>query len=491
MKKMKRALLIVPIALVVLGLGFMYNGDTDMITRSPQSNLDGKMVTLSRNGGGIAFYPTYYINSSDSNSEYQTSPPPTRPYPYRLYPYGFYPTRPSYYSNYGNRFYPTQPYRNQFYFNKPYRNRFYPTQPYPYRFYPTQAYRNRFYQTEAYRNRFYPTQAYRNRFYPTQDYRNRFYQTEDYRNRFYPTQDYRNRFYQTEAYRNRFYPTQPYPDQFLPTTPYPRPYTTRPYRTTRYTTTPPTLYPTTTHYPRPYRTTRYPYWTTAPTTTGVSVCVRYLTDFEQAQYPTLFTLSPASRTALRLAVRPTGWYTLSWDRFSYYRLNIKSDNRFWSNIGPELWTRVCLTVDTIKNVAQVFSGSTMSIRKMLPIKYHGSVLTWSNIGYNLRGNTLLEKRNAHKPPSTHQRCLIVQPPSSLVKKWLVSVVSYCHLPPVACRRTLSDVLVISCKKVFSVLCVSEGVKCRCVETGTIVEERESWYLSSPSSGVWKNITARK
>ncbi|XP_062271694.1 uncharacterized protein LOC133977527 [Scomber scombrus] len=452
MKKMKRALLIVPIALVVLGLGFMYNGDTDMITSkrssktttlktptvtpdsaeeqwttgSPQSNLDGKMVTLSRNGGGIAFYPTYYINSSDSNSEYQTSPPPTRPYPYRLYPYGFYPTRPSYYSNYGNRFYPTQPYRNQFYFNKPYRNRFYPTQPYPYRFYPTQAYRNRFYPTQAYRNRFYPTQAYRNRFYPTQAYRNRFYQTEAYRNRFYPTQ----------PYPDNFYPTQPYPDRFLPTTPYPRPYTTRPYRTTRYTTTPPTLYPNTTHYPRPYRTTRYPYWTTAPTTTGVSVCVRYLTDFEQAQYPTLFTLSPASRTALRLAVRPTGWYTLSWDRFSYYRLNLKSDNRFWSNIGPELWTRVCLTVDTIKNVAQVFSGSTMSIRKMLPIKYvwsgepviemagfdgqvtdvqmwdyplpyseifnymsggvygqyHGSVLTWSNIGYNLRGNTLLEKR---------------------------------------------------------------------------------------------------
>ena len=98
------------------------------------------------------------------------------------------------------------------------------------------------------------------------------------------------------------------------------------------------------------------------------MCVRYLTDFDERQNPTLFTLSPSSRTALRLTATSNGWYTLAWDRFSYYKLSLRSNNRFWSNIGPELWTRVCLTVDTIKNVAQVFSGSTMSIRKMLPIK---------------------------------------------------------------------------------------------------------------------------
>ncbi|XP_053171569.1 uncharacterized protein LOC128355351 [Scomber japonicus] len=395
MKKMKGALLIVPIALVVLGLGFMYNdGDTAMITTkrspknptvqtptvtpdsaeeqwttgSPRSNLNGKMVTLSHNGGGgVAFYPTYYVNTSD----YQTTPPPTRSYPYRLYPYGSYSDRPYYYSNYRNRFYPTQ----------------------------------------AYRNRFYPTQAYRNRFYPTQPYRNRFYFNEPYRNRFYPAQTYPDKFYPTQAYAK---------PATTPTTPYPTTRYTRPYTTTRY----------------PYWTTQYPNWTTAPTTAGVSVCVRYLTDFDERGNPTLFTLSPSSRTALRLTATSNGWYTLAWDRFSYYKLSLRSNNRFWSNIGPELWTRVCLTVDTIKNVAQVFSGSTMSIRKMLPIKYvwsgepviefagfdgqvtdvqmwdyplayneifnymsggvyssySGSVLTWSNIGYNLRGNTLLEQR---------------------------------------------------------------------------------------------------
>lgn len=210
-----------------------------------------------------------------------------------------------------------------------------------------------------------------------------------------------------------------YPPYFSPTptpTPYPtRHYTTRPY----YTTT------------RPY--TSRPYYTTTPTappTRGVSVCLRYLSDYSNS----LFTLSPSSRNPLNLVVSNVGSYTLNLDRYRQYSLYMNPNVRFWSNVGPDIWTRVCLTMDSVKNVAQVFSGSNISIRKMLPIRYawsgepvidvsgfdgqvtdiqiwdyplrykevfnymtsgvygqySGSVLSWSHISYSPRGNTLLE-----------------------------------------------------------------------------------------------------
>lgn len=108
--------------------------------------------------------------------------------------------------------------------------------------------------------------------------------------------------------------------------------------------------------------------TLSATPAGLSVCVRYLTDFQRVNSPSIFTLSPSSRTALKLSVSATGSYILSWDRFSYYTQYMKPNIRFWSNIGPDIWTRVCLTVDPMKNVAQVFSGSNMSIRKILPVQ---------------------------------------------------------------------------------------------------------------------------
>ncbi|XP_039649877.1 uncharacterized protein LOC120555264 [Perca fluviatilis] len=196
--------------------------------------------------------------------------------------------------------------------------------------------------------------------------------------------------------------------------------TTPPYSTTRYTT-------------YPYTTTRP--WTTAPPTRGVSVCLRYLTDY-LADIPKIFTLSPSSRSPLQMGVSSTALYRLSFDRYGYNNQYLQPYKRFWSNIGPDFWTRVCLTVDTVKNVAQVFSGSNMSIRKLLPTKYvwsgepvidfsgfdgqvtdvqvwdyplhyrevfnymnyrsySGSALSWSYISYSPRGDVLLE--DAYQP----------------------------------------------------------------------------------------------
>ncbi|XP_068560586.1 uncharacterized protein [Cebidichthys violaceus] len=177
------------------------------------------------------------------------------------------------------------------------------------------------------------------------------------------------------------------------------------------TTTPPTTYP----------------WTTAPTTRGVSVCLRYLAE----NFYLLFTLSPSSRTPLQFGVNGAASYMLT---YGYYQQSFQPNIRFWTNIGPDIWNSVCFTVDSMKNVAQVFSGSNISIRKILPRQYdwsgepvmecsgfdgqltdvqiwdyalsyrevfnymtsgvyapyRGSALSWSDISYSLRGQSLLE-----------------------------------------------------------------------------------------------------
>ncbi|XP_073324691.1 uncharacterized protein [Pagrus major] len=232
-----------------------------------------------------------------------------------------------------------------------------------------------------------------------------------------------------------FYPPSwPYTPSYI-TSPYDTntpPYTTeRPYpTTTHYPTTTERPDPSTTHYPtttkRPDPTnTHYP-TTTALSTRGVSVCLRYLTDYVQ----TIFTLSPSS-SPVQLSDNGLG-YTLTFN--SYDTLSFTSSTRYWSNIGPDIWSRVCLTLDSMKNVAQVFSGSNVSIRKLIsdqyvwsgepvieftdfdgqvtdvqmwdyPLSYRdvvnymtsgvhgpyrGSVLTWSSISYSPRGDALLE-----------------------------------------------------------------------------------------------------
>ncbi|XP_041804084.1 uncharacterized protein LOC121614328 [Chelmon rostratus] len=351
-------------------------------------NLNGKMFTLSLNRGGISFYPPYYRPYTTAypshryiNRQYATAQPhnpfhlyPTRPYsPFR--PYHARPHTPF-------RLYPTRPYT-------PFRP--YHARPHtPFRLYPTRPHT--------------PLRPY-----PTRPY--------------VPS----HRFLTT---------TRPYTTTTRPYTTTTRPYTTttRPYHTT--TTRP---YPTTTRWytTRPYPTrhyTTYPPWTSPPPTRGVSVCLRFLTDYQQTTKPTIFKLSPSSGAPLTLGTSYGTQFFLSFDGYSYSYLNLQPNLRFWSNVGQDIWTRVCLTVDSRKKVAQVFSGSSISIRKMLPVQYvwqgepvidfpgfdgqltdvqvwdyplgykevfnymtsgvyapyRGSVLTWSSISYSPRGNTLLE-----------------------------------------------------------------------------------------------------
>ncbi|XP_010755091.3 uncharacterized protein LOC104940234 [Larimichthys crocea] len=246
----------------------------------------------------------------------------------------------------------------------------------------------------------------------------------------------------TSAYPARTYKTT------TATTTFSRTSTTRPtttpttqrYKTTTASTTPtfsrtsttrPTTRPTTrsTTYP-PWTT--YPQWTTVLPTRGVSVCLRYLTDYVQDSTSVIFTLSPTT-TPLRLMSRSGVLYGLSFNSYSYPNLFLQPNIRLCPNIGMDIWTRLCLTVDTAKNVAQVFSGSNMSVRKILPFSYvwsgqplidfsgfdgqvtdvqiwdyplsyrqiynymvtvygprRGSVLTWSSISYSPRGNVIME-----------------------------------------------------------------------------------------------------
>ncbi|XP_049437170.1 uncharacterized protein LOC125891731 isoform X2 [Epinephelus fuscoguttatus] len=247
-------------------------------------------------------------------------------------------------------------------------------------------------------------------------------------------------------------PYYPKPTTAPTTRPTPKPTTHRyyPKPTPRPTTKPtprPTAKPTLRPTPRPttkrHYPTTYPYpWTTAPPTRGVTVCLRYLADDTSFS---LLTISPSSRNPLNLDVSNAG-YQLTF-QYGYNSLYLRPNIRFWSNPGADIWTRVCLTLDSMKNVAQVFSGSHMSIRKLMPVKYawsgqpvielsgfdgqmtdlqvwdyplryrevfnymtggvympySGSVITWSYIGYTPRGSILMEdvyEQQARQPISS-------------------------------------------------------------------------------------------
>ncbi|XP_029991223.1 uncharacterized protein LOC115420122 isoform X2 [Sphaeramia orbicularis] len=119
--------------------------------------------------------------------------------------------------------------------------------------------------------------------------------------------------------------------------------------TTTTTTTPPT----------------HPWTTPTPSSRGVSVCLRFLTDSYLSDNFPLFTLSP-SRSPLQVDVGISGMFRLSFDSWGHNTIFLKPNVRFWSNMWPNMWTSVCVTVDPLKNVAQLFSGSFMSIRKLIP-----------------------------------------------------------------------------------------------------------------------------
>ncbi|XP_026204238.1 uncharacterized protein LOC113154325 [Anabas testudineus] len=176
-------------------------------------------------------------------------------------------------------------------------------------------------------------------------------------------------------------------------------------------------------------TSTYPSWTTASPYAGVSVCLRYITDLQETKSTSIFTLSPSS-SPLQLGVGGSYWlYTDSYDP-----VYLKPSIRIAPHIQPDIWTTVCLVVESRRNVAQVFSGSNMSIRKILqgpyvwsgestivfsgfdgqitdvqmwhhPLSYaqvynymsggiyspyRGSVISWSYVAYSITGKGLLE-----------------------------------------------------------------------------------------------------
>ncbi|XP_027135253.1 uncharacterized protein LOC113745887 [Larimichthys crocea] len=105
---------------------------------------------------------------------------------------------------------------------------------------------------------------------------------------------------------------------------------------------------------------------------GVSVCVRYLVKDEPKTINlTIFTLSP-SGSPLKLEYSAPGRYTLHIggpNTWGSANLLIKPYISCLSYVRPDIWTRLCLTMDTVKNVAWVSSGSKISFRKNLPNRY--------------------------------------------------------------------------------------------------------------------------
>ncbi|KAM3621954.1 uncharacterized protein V6R79_018249 [Siganus canaliculatus] len=391
-------------------------------------DLSGKMFTVSRNGGRVVFFPpnlwptpTPWLSPNRYATQYYT------PRPYRT---RYYTPRP-----YRTRYYTPRPYRTQYYTPRPYYPRPYPTRSYYPRLYPTRSYYPRLYRTQ-----YYTARPYRTQYYTPRPYYPRPYPTRSYYPRPFPTRSYYPRPYRTRPYYPRPYPTRSYYPRPYTTTPYTtRPYTTTPYPTTPYTTTPYTTRPyTTTPYPTtPY--TSYPPWTTAPPTRGVTVCLRYVAD---SPYLQVFRLR-SSITPLTLSANSDGYRLDSRYESTYLRPNL----RFWSSVGREIWTRVCVTVDSVSNVAQVFRDENFSIRKRMnsrfvwtgepvlevsgfdgqvtdvqvwdyPLSYRqirdymmsgvytsygGSALTWSSIGFQKSGNSLLEdvyEQQAKQPMSS-------------------------------------------------------------------------------------------
>lgn len=98
------------------------------------------------------------------------------------------------------------------------------------------------------------------------------------------------------------------------------------------------------------------------TPAGLSVCLRFTIDRKPGYGVTyLFTLGP-SRT-LRLRVEGNNQYVLLLNDYSLY---LNTDLFLWSNTEQTLWTKICLIIDSGKNVVQMFSGRQASIRKILP-----------------------------------------------------------------------------------------------------------------------------
>ncbi|CAL1614257.1 unnamed protein product [Knipowitschia caucasica] len=196
--------------------------------------------------------------------------------------------------------------------------------------------------------------------------------------------------------------------------------------------------PTTTFNPRWWTTTNY--WTTPTPSNSVSVCLRFMAD----SYGNLFKL--ALRSPLTLIMNGPQGYALTSDTYPYYSHVIlvpRIPLRSFTQTQP--WTSVCVVLDSVRNVVQLFQGGLMSIRKIppsrivwsgepvvdisgfdgqvtdlevwdYPLQYRevfyymnygsrGTVLTWSNIAYRPRGTVLFEDtytRQQKRPISSIQ-----------------------------------------------------------------------------------------
>ncbi|XP_026162821.1 uncharacterized protein LOC113130417 [Mastacembelus armatus] len=117
----------------------------------------------------------------------------------------------------------------------------------------------------------------------------------------------------------------------------------------------------------PYWTTTNPYTTASPYTRGVSVCVCYITDWSVQSF-SFFTLSP-STTPLSLGASSSNSYWLSYGKYGSMTQSFRPNIWFFTDLGLDIWTRVCVTVDSMKNTTQMFVGPYMSIKKLLPGKY--------------------------------------------------------------------------------------------------------------------------
>ncbi|XP_027134709.1 uncharacterized protein LOC113745815 [Larimichthys crocea] len=109
---------------------------------------------------------------------------------------------------------------------------------------------------------------------------------------------------------------------------------------------------------------------------GISVCVSLLIKDEPKETNLRIFNVSSSRSFLILEYNAPGRYNLhiggrnTWGSgYIYTNLLFKPHISCLSNVRMDNWTRLCLTVDTVKNVAQVSSGSKISFSRILPNRY--------------------------------------------------------------------------------------------------------------------------
>lgn len=105
------------------------------------------------------------------------------------------------------------------------------------------------------------------------------------------------------------------------------------------------------------------------------MCLRYAIDATEISFnPTIFTLIPSGSGWLQLRVSYTDQYQVFIG--NYDPTFLTTEKVLWPTVEHSLWTRICLTVDSRKNLVQMFNGGKISIQKFLPgsVSFHGFFL---------------------------------------------------------------------------------------------------------------------